>query len=248
MEKLKLSEVLEKPWTHLTVDFIMKLPLVAGKDVILVVCSRLFKMTYFVVTIEETSAERLARLFRDNMWKLHGLLESIVLDRGLQFAAEIMKELNSILGIEMKLLTAFHSQTDGQIERINQELEQYLRFFIDHRQKDWLEWLVLAEFAINNKIHSTTKVSPFMVNYGRELRMGIGLRRKEKIEKATEFAERIRGVQKEAGAVLKRAQEEMKRQADRGKKEAEEWKVGDKVMLNIKDLMFKKRLAKKLVD
>ena len=128
MEKLKLSEVLEKPWTHLTVDFITKLPLVAGKNVILVVCSRLFKMTYFVVTTERTLAERLARLFRDNMWKLHRLLESIVFDRRLQFAAKMMKELNSILGIEMKLLTAFHPQTDGQTERINQELEQYLRF------------------------------------------------------------------------------------------------------------------------
>ena len=82
--------------------------------------------------------------------------------------------------------------------------------------------MALAKFAINNKIHSTTKVSQFMANYGRELRMEIDLRRKEKIEKATEFAERIRGVQKEAGAVLKRAQEEMKRQADRRKKEAEE--------------------------
>jgi len=80
--KLKLSEVLEKPWTHLTVDFITKLPLVAGKDVILVVCDRLSKMTHFVATMEGTLAEELARLFRDNMWKLHRLPESVVSDRG----------------------------------------------------------------------------------------------------------------------------------------------------------------------
>jgi len=134
--KLKLSKVLEKLWTYLIADFITKLPLVARKDVILVVCNRLFKMIYFVVTTEETSAEELMRLFRDNVWKLHGLPESIVLDRELQFAAEMTKKLNSMLGIEMKLLTAFHPQTNGQIERMNQELEQYLRFFIDHRQKD----------------------------------------------------------------------------------------------------------------
>ena len=67
MEKLKLSEVLEKLWTYLTVDFIMKLSLVAGKDVILVVCNRLSKMMHFVATMEGTSAERLARLFRDNV-------------------------------------------------------------------------------------------------------------------------------------------------------------------------------------
>jgi len=136
MEKLKLSKFLEKPWTYLIVDFIMKLLLVAGKNAILVVCDRLSKMTYFVATTEGTSAEGLARLFRDNMWKLHRLLESIISDRGPQFAVEMTKELNSMLEIETKLSTAFHPQTDGQIERINQELQQYLRFFIDYRQKD----------------------------------------------------------------------------------------------------------------
>jgi len=104
------------------------------------------------------------------------------------------KELNAMLGIEMKLLTVFHPQTNNQTKRINQELEQYLRFFIDHRQKDWPEWLVLAEFAINNKAHSTTKMSPFMANYRRELRMGRNLRKKEKMEKAVEFTERMRKV------------------------------------------------------
>jgi len=112
--KLKLSEVLEKPWTHLIVDFITKLPVVAGKDAILVVCDRLSKMMHFVVT-----TEGLARLFRDNAWKLHGLSESIVSDRGLQFAVELMKELNRMLGIETRLLTVFHLQMDGQMEQIN---------------------------------------------------------------------------------------------------------------------------------
>jgi len=79
---------------HLTVDFITKLPVVAEKDAILVVCDRLSKMTHFVATMEGTSAEGLVRLFRDNVWKLHGLLESVVLDREPQFAAELMKELN----------------------------------------------------------------------------------------------------------------------------------------------------------
>jgi len=80
--KLKLSEVLEKPWTHLTVDFITKLLMVARKDAILVVCDQLLKMTHFVATTEKTSAEELARLFRDNVWKLHGLPESVVSNRG----------------------------------------------------------------------------------------------------------------------------------------------------------------------
>jgi len=117
-----------------------------------------------------------------------------VLDREPQFAAEMTRELNNMLGIKTKLSAAFYLQTDGQMERINQELEQYLRFFVDHRQKDWLEWLVSAEFVINNKIYSTIKVSLFMVNYRREIRIEVDLRRKEKIEKVTEFAEKMRKV------------------------------------------------------
>ena len=114
--KLKLNKVPEKPWTHLMMNFITKLLLVARKDAILVVCDRLSKMTHFVATTEETLAEGLARLFRNNMWKL----KSIVLDRGPQFAVEMTKELNTMLGIKTKLLMAFHSQTDGQMERMNQ--------------------------------------------------------------------------------------------------------------------------------
>ena len=115
-------------------------------------------------------------------------------DRRPQFAAELTKKLNRMLGIETKLLTAFYLQTDGQTEQMNQELKQYLQFFVDHRQKDWQEWLVLAEFAINNKVHLVIKISPFIVNYGRKLRMGANIRKKGKVEKATEFVERMRKI------------------------------------------------------
>jgi len=105
--------------------------------------------------------EGLARLFRDNIWKLHGLPESIISDRGPQFVAGIMQELNRMLEIESKLSIVFHSQTDEQTERVNQELEQYLRMFIDHRQEQWPNWLGIAEFTYNNKAHSSTKMLPF---------------------------------------------------------------------------------------
>jgi len=88
-------------------DFITKLPLAQGYDSILVVVDRLTKMVHFIPTTEKTSAEGLARLFRDNVWKLHGLPESIISNRGLQFVAELMKELNGMLGIKSKLSMAF---------------------------------------------------------------------------------------------------------------------------------------------
>jgi len=120
-----LNLILEKAWTHISADFIMKLPLVQGYNAILVV-DRFMKMAYFVPTTERMSAEGLAQLFRDNIWKLHGLPDSIISDRGPQFAVGIMKELNRMLGIETKLSTEFYPQTDSQTERMNQELEQYL--------------------------------------------------------------------------------------------------------------------------
>ena len=108
---------------HIMVDFITKLPIVAGKDAILVVCDRLSKITHFVTTTEGTSAEGLVKLFRDNIWKLHRLPKSVISDRDPQFVAELMKKLNRMLGIETRLLMTFHLQMDGQMERMNQELK-----------------------------------------------------------------------------------------------------------------------------
>ena len=88
---------------------------------------------------------------------------------------------------------------------MNQELEQYLRFSIDYRQKNWPEWLALAEFAVKNKTHLATKVSLFIANYGRELKIKVNIKRKGKIEKATEFIERIKKVQEEAVMALRKA-------------------------------------------
>ena len=88
---------------------------------------------------------------------------------------------------------------------MNQELEQYLRFFVDHRQKDWLEWLASAEFAVNNKVYIATKVLSFMANYGRELRIEGDIRKRRKVERAMKFVERRKRVHEEAGAALKKA-------------------------------------------
>jgi len=137
--KLMPNTIPEKPWSYILADFITKLPLAQGYDTILVVYDRFSKMAHFIATTEKTSAEGLAKLFWDHVWKLHGLLESIISDRGVQFVVGMMKELNNLLGIQTKLSTAYHSQMDGQMERINQKLEQYLRVFIDHRQEQWLD-------------------------------------------------------------------------------------------------------------
>jgi len=152
--------------------------------------------------------------------------------------AGIMQELNRILRIESKLLTVFHPQTDGQIERVNQELEQYLRMFIDHRQKQWPDWLGTAEFVYNNKVHSSTKTLPFKANYRQDPRIGFKIRKKGKYKGAEKFVIKIKEVQEEAKAALRKAQEKMKKYADRKRAEVNKYKVGDLVILSTKDLKY----------
>ena len=100
---------------------------------------------------------------------------------------------------------------------------------------------------MNNKIHSTTKVSLFMANYKKEVRMGGNIRKKGKMEKAIKFVERMKRVQEEVEAALKKAQEEMKRYADKKRKGTEDWKKKNRVILSTKDLVFKERPVRKLV-
>jgi len=244
------NSIPKKPWAHISADFITKLPLAQGYDSILVVVDQLTKMVHFILTTEKTSAEGLAKLFRDNVWKLHGLPESIILDRGPQFTVGLMRELNQILGIESKISTAFYPQTDSQMERVNQELEQYLRMFIDHRQEQWPDWLGTAEFTYNNKVHSSTKTSLFKTNYGQDPRMGFEVRKKRKYKGAEKFVVKMKEIQEEAKAALGKVQKEIKKYADRKRAEVNEYRVEDLVMLSTKDLKYQmmERRTEKLTE
>jgi len=132
----------------------------------------------------------------------------------------------------------FHPQTDEQTERVNEELEQYLRIFIDHRQEQWPEWLGMAEFVYNNKAHSSTRTLPFKVNYKQDSRMGFEGRKKGKYQGAEKFIEKIKEIQEEAKAVLEKAQEEIKKYINRKRREVDDYKVRDLVMLSTKDLKY----------
>ena len=143
-----------------------------------------------------------------------------------------------MLGVEIKLLIAFHQQTDGQTEKTNKELEQYLRIYINYRQSNWLEWLATTEFAFNNKVYTAMKSSLFRVNYRRELKMGFEIRKKRKYTKAEKFMKEIKEMHKETKAVLKNLQEEIKKYVDKNRKNTVEYKVGNRVLLSTIDLMW----------
>jgi len=122
------------------------------------------KRSHFVEMVTTVTATGAANLYLRNVWKLHSLLRKVVSDCRPHFVATFIKELYQLLGIEAVKSTAYHPQTDGQTERVNQELEQYLWIFIRERQDNWYTLLPLAEFSYNNHIHSSIQQTPFLLN------------------------------------------------------------------------------------
>ena len=137
-------------------DFITDLPVSDGFDTILVVVDRLTKMAHFIPCHKTVTSAQTAELLMQNVFRLHGIPDETVSDRGPQFLAKYYKRLMELLGVEVKLSSAFHPQTDGQTERVNQVLEQYLRCTINYQQEDWVQLLPQAEFPYNNSLHVST--------------------------------------------------------------------------------------------
>ncbi|SJL16407.1 uncharacterized protein ARMOST_19931 [Armillaria ostoyae] len=148
-----------EPWTHISVNMITGLPDSNGHDALLVVVDRFSKAIILVPCNVELSAEGWARILHDHVYARHGMPQVVISDRGPQFVSKFMTELYKLLDIKQNTSMAFHPQTDGQTECVNQEVEKYLRIFIDHQQTDWADWLPLAEFAYNNCAHSTDVLS-----------------------------------------------------------------------------------------
>ncbi len=128
-------------------DFITDLPTIRAKNSILVMVDRLTKMAHFTPCSKSITIEKTAQLILDGIVRLHGLPKEIVSDRGPQFAFKFWRRLFELLGVDIRLSSTFHPEIDGQTERINQTLEQYLRFTVNYQQDNWLDLLSQAEFA-----------------------------------------------------------------------------------------------------
>jgi hypothetical protein len=144
------NEIPEKPWSVISVDLMGPLPESKGHDMIMVVVDRFTKKAYFLPTNLTITSRGVATLFQDNIWREHGLPNKVISDRGSQFVSKFMKELYETLGIKGNPSTAFHPQTDGQTERVNQEVKEMLTMFVNHRQDNWSDWLAVAQFCHND--------------------------------------------------------------------------------------------------
>ena len=220
------------PWKGITCDYIVDLPLSNGYDALLVFVDRFTKMMHLIPCNKTADAPLFARMFLDHIIRLHGIPDSLVSDRGSIFTSHFWKSLTKLLGVNGRLSTSFHPQTDGQTERMNQTVEQYLRIYCNYQQDNWYDYLSLAEFAYNNAYQSSIKCSPFYANYGFNPQFHINLQHADAsdVPAAKDYAERLLQHHDALVENVKQAQDSQARYYD-AKHKRIEFAVGDKVWL-----------------
>ncbi|KAJ8324255.1 hypothetical protein O5D80_8742 [Batrachochytrium dendrobatidis] len=244
---LKPLETSDRPWGIITMDFISSLPTSNGHTCIFVIVCSLTKLAHFVSCPELPSADETATMFIENVFRLHGLPDSIVSDRGPQFTSHFWQALCKGLGIRTRLSTAFHPQTDGQTERVNQVINQYLRCYTSYQQDDWVSLLPLAEFAYNNLEHASIRSSPFLATYGYHPRIEFPTLLESSIN-VPSAQERIQHIQQNLALLkenLEKAKSDYKHFSDRNKVAEPVFTPGELVWLlarNIKTTRPSKKL------
>jgi hypothetical protein len=241
---LKPLPLAKRPWGAVTLDFVTDLPVAQGYDSIMVVVDRFTKMSHFIPCRKTCSAEDAASLYINSVYRLHGLPDELLSDRGTQFTSKFWRRLFELLGVHQKLSTAFHPQTDGQTERVNQVMEQYLRCYCDYKQLNWMDLLSIAEFAYNNSFHTSIQMTPFFANYGYHPKMDVlsspkGLST-ELVPAAENMVKELKALHESLVESLKQAQSDMKRFADVKRQDVQKYKIGDKVWLVRKNLKTKR--------
>ncbi|QRW07680.1 Transposon Tf2-1 polyprotein [Ceratobasidium sp. AG-Ba] len=237
-------EAPNKPWEEITFDLITQLPESEGFTAILTVVDRLTKMVHFVPTTNEANGIDVANLFLTYVWKLHGLPRKTISDRGPQFTSQFLKQLHKQLNIKPSFSTAYHPQTDGQTERLNQVVEMYLRHYVSHRQDDWVGLLPLAEFAYNNGVNASTGKTPFFANYGFHPKFTVGDKEGQGITIANDHAEWLQKGYDELKAALTVSQEHMKEHYDRKHRAPDAIQVGDQVWLDNQNIQSQRPTRK----
>ena len=194
-------------------------------------------MAIFVPTFNQVDAEGTVKLFITHVFSQFGLPNDIVSDRGVVFTSKFTQAILKSLNVKQKLSTAFHPQTDGQTERVNSVLEQYLRCFINYQQSNWDEYLPIARFAYNNSKHSSTDTTPFYAVYGYHPRLSVSLPLTTKDQSpADKRLENIHRLHKEMRFHIATAQEKHAFFHDRNVIPGPTYNIGDKVWPSSKNI------------
>lgn len=233
---LQPLEVPDGPWQHISTDYVGPLLVLRGCDTIQVVCNKLTKRVHFLGACSMDNAAVMCDGFMAWVWCLHGTPKKIVSDRRPQFVARYTSRMWERLGFKPALSTAHHPQSDGQTERTNQELEVYLRAFIDYYQDDWMDWLPFAEFAYNNWVSAATGMSPFYAEYGYNPTFSVDPVNSQMVPKADACLDRLHEVQGELRGLLELAAARMKHFHNAWVDKAPDYVIGDHVFLECADL------------
>jgi len=230
------------PWLDVTMDF-TEMPESLGYNNILVVIDQFSKEVMFVPCIKEETALSTAELFRDHVWCQRGLPSSVVTNRGSVFASNFLGELYRLLGVKHKMFTLFHPQTDGQMERLNHEVNQYLRTYVSDRQNEWAKWMKIAQFVWNNTVSKVTTDSLFGITRSYSPCMGV-----EPVETVAPVAKDFATVFNKVVESSEKAKRNMKLQADKHRNPALDYVAGQQVWLSTDNLRMLSHASKKLTE
>lgn len=227
--------VSEWKWETISMDFITCLPKSKkNNDSIMVVLDKLSKSAHFIPVQSTYRVVQIAHVFMQNIFKRHGLPKAIISEPDVKFTLVFWKTLFEELGTQLNFIMAYHPQTDGQTEQVNQMVEDMLRAYVMQQPTKWEEYLHLVEFAYNNGYHTSLRMSPFEVLYGQKCctpsswsgpvdRLMLGL---EMLKEMEELAKKV-------CSNMKVAQDRQKNFADR-KMMFKEYQVGDHVYVRIR--------------
>lgn len=242
---LQPLEVAFAPWQSISMDFITDLPDSEGYVSIWVIVDRFTKMSHFIPLREgEKTSGACARIFVKEIWRAHGLPSDIVSDRDSRFTSQFWQDLHTLLNVKLRMSTAFHPQTDGQTERVNQTVEAYVRAFCCYEQNDWSQMLPMAEFAYNNSVTSATGMSPFYANYGYHPSTNWPVEAEVRNPASKIYSHWLKNVHDFCAASLRQTQERMGKYHDQKAMAAPEFSVGDLVMLNGKNITTRRPTRK----
>ena len=240
-----------EPWESIGVDFVGPLPLSKNRDgefdSITVVICLLTAMVEIIPSHTTYKAKDIAELMFENVYKHHGLPKTIVSDRDVLFTSTFWEHLNNLIGIKLKMSSAYHPQTDGATERANRTITQMLRQCINPKQKDWVSKLPTIQFAINSARSESTGYAPFFLNTGRMPRAMVwNSAPSTEYSNVREFALKRKLALISAHDSIIGARVKQTRNANR-KRQSVPFKEGDFVYLSTKNITFEKGLARKLI-
>ncbi|QRW23021.1 Retrotransposable element Tf2 protein [Rhizoctonia solani] len=240
---LQPLELPSRPWQHVSYDMIVDLPKDGNHDSILVIVDSFTKYGIFVKCSKKLKAPELAKLFLENVWKRHGMLEKTISNRGRVFNNKFLQALYKCLGIDPHFSLAYHPQSNRQTERVNPSIKHFLRAYSGINQRDWTRWLPMAEFAYNNAVHSSMGKTPFKALYGWEPTLTPSNVPTD-VPEANNLAQTMETQWKEVELALRQSKQRMVAGENRNPTEFE---IGEEVWLDAKNVNLK-TLSPKLTE